>query len=666
MALLELRNIRQVYGDAASGVVALDGVDLDIERGEMLAIVGASGSGKSTLLNILGCLDTATGGSYRVAGAEVQGLDAEERARLRREHFGFIFQKYHLLGRQSALANVELPGIYADLPRAARRQRASDLLAQLGLSARSTHRPAMLSGGEQQRVSIARALMNGGQVLLADEPTGALDSRTGAQVLQLMEDLNRAGHTIIVVTHDRAVASAMPRIVEMHDGRIVSDTRAVRSDRQPTDSGAPRGGHPAAPAVAPAGPETSGVAQRTGFSAWFGRAVSAASMGVESLRRHRLRTALSVIGICIGVAAVVSTVAVGDAVNDVYRTVFGDQLTGKVFIGSGSPELAPGVAPRPFDEEDIAAILSVPGVKEVTPQRRFDTPMYEGRRQTSGNVRASLPGDIRMALGKITAGRDISDWDVESRAKVAVIDATLVDDLFVDDQDPVNKQIMVAGTPFLIVGMTGKRHSNFNIGDTWHGLFIPTSTFEASIGATSKVNVIFATLRPGFEPKAAEKIFEPILKARHGRKDFSMDDASEFLGKASQFLVVLQSVFLGIAGLSLLVGGIGIMNIMLVSVAERIEEIGVRMAVGARPGDVRTQFLVEAIILCLTGGFAGILLFLVAALAFNSIQDGLHIGISIGAVLVAITVSTTIGILFGFVPARNASYLTPVRALARE
>src|ERR1700742_3482853 len=221
--LFELENVTKVYNpDGEQRVEVLHGISLQIRQGEFVAIMGASGSGKTTLMNILGCLDRPTGGSYRLAGVDVAALDRGELAWLRRTMFGFVFQSYNLIGTASALENVEIPAIYAGQKTAERKQRAADLLGFLGLSERLDHRPNQLSGGQQQRVSIARALMNGGTAILADKPTGALDSRAGAEVLQFLERLADDGHTVIIITHDPDVARHAHRKIEIKDGVILS------------------------------------------------------------------------------------------------------------------------------------------------------------------------------------------------------------------------------------------------------------------------------------------------------------------------------------------------------------------------------------------------------------------------------------------------------------
>ena len=228
MALIELRGVRKVYEVGTELVRALDGVDLDVERGDYLAIMGSSGSGKSTLMNLLGCLDTPSEGSYHLNGHAVEKMSDEELAGIRNKEIGFVFQTFNLLARTTALQNVELPLVYGGTGRAERHQRAADALARVGLADRAKHMPNELSGGQRQRVAIARALVNDPSILLADEPTGNLDSGTSEDIMALFDQLHRAGNTVILVTHEADIAAHASRRVTLRDGKVVSDVRNGR------------------------------------------------------------------------------------------------------------------------------------------------------------------------------------------------------------------------------------------------------------------------------------------------------------------------------------------------------------------------------------------------------------------------------------------------------
>ena len=295
--LIRLTKVRRDYQSGENVISVLKDIDLTIEEGDMIAIVGPSGSGKSTLMHILGLLDRPTSGTYAVAGEATQALSSDGLSRLRREHFGFIFQRYQLLSELTALGNVEVPAVYAGRG-GDRSERATSLLQRLGLGERLNHRPGQLSGGQQQRVSIARALMNNGNVILADEPTGALDSRSGEEVLGILDELHAEGHTVIIVTHDMSIAARADRIIEIADGHIVADRRSAKGDLAEQ------------PAVLPAA-KAAMSSRRARWSAAIDSVREAFLMALLALKAHRLRTFLTMLGIIIGIASVVCVVALG-------------------------------------------------------------------------------------------------------------------------------------------------------------------------------------------------------------------------------------------------------------------------------------------------------------------------------------------------------------------
>jgi len=247
--LIALTDIHKVYQMGASEVNALDGVSLQIQRGEYVAVMGPSGSGKSTLMNIVGCLDTPTSGSYKLRGIEIRDRDDDELARIRNQEVGFIFQTFNLLSRADALHNVELPLVYAGRPKRDRRERAREMLSLVGLAERMHHRPNELSGGQRQRVAIARALVNEPSIVLADEPTGNLDSKTGLEIMALLDQVHQGGNTVILVTHEEDVAANAERIVRLRDGKIESDQATRRaSSRAPASASTTRSASAPTPA----------------------------------------------------------------------------------------------------------------------------------------------------------------------------------------------------------------------------------------------------------------------------------------------------------------------------------------------------------------------------------------------------------------------------------
>lgn len=287
--LIELKGITRSFGQGDLAVPVLKGIDLKIYPGEFVAIMGPSGSGKSTLMNILGCLDQPSSGEYWFDGRDVSALSRDELALLRREAFGFVFQSYNLLPGMTARENVEIPAIYAGMAPVRRHQRADELLTGLGLGERLTHRPSELSGGQQQRVSIARALMNGGQIIFADEPTGALDSKSSQEVIRLLTDLSAQGHTVILITHDQDVADVARRQIHIADGEVVRDTGVETTTR-----------------TAPV--KAADIRNGAVLSDWQ----EALKSALRSLRSNLFRTALTLLGIVIGVASVITMLAIGE------------------------------------------------------------------------------------------------------------------------------------------------------------------------------------------------------------------------------------------------------------------------------------------------------------------------------------------------------------------
>ncbi|EGB13305.1 ABC transporter related protein [Pseudodesulfovibrio mercurii] len=647
MPLLHIENLRKEYPAGDQPMAVLKDVNLSIEAGEMVAIVGASGSGKSTLMNILGCLDSATSGTYRIAGRDVSELDADELARLRREHFGFIFQRYHLLSSLTALDNVEMPAIYEGMAPAARRKRAAELLRRLGLGDRINYRPGQLSGGQQQRVSISRALMNGGQVILADEPTGALDSHSGRETMNLLTELNAEGHTIVVVTHDMEVAAFARRIIEIRDGEIISD-RA----------------NEAAPPAAPAASRPEPVKRNA--VAWLDQARELLRMALSAMAAHKLRTFLTMLGIIIGIASVVSVVALGQGsqqrvLNDISAIGtnvidifpgedFGDRRSGNIHT------LVPSDA-------DVLARQSY--VDSVTPKVSTSVDL----RYRNVDVDASVSGVnelyFRVYGYEMDQGRSFDADMVRKIGQVAVIDQNTYKRLFSAGEQVVGKVIILGSVPCRIIGVT-KAKQTFGPNSDSLNIWVPYTTAMHRMIGQSYLGSITVRVKDGAPMQAAEQGINHLLTRRHKLKDFfimNTDTIRKTIESTTQTMTLLISA---IAVISLVVGGIGVMNIMLVSVTERTREIGVRMAVGARRGDIMSQFLIEAVLVCLLGGVLGILLALGVGVLVAESGSSYTMVYSTASMVLAFVCSTLIGVAFGYLPARSASRLDPVDALVRE
>ncbi|MEE1653339.1 MacB family efflux pump subunit [Brachymonas sp. G13] len=646
--LMRVRGVTREYPAGDDVVAVLKDIDLDIHAGEMVAIVGASGSGKSTLMNILGCLDRATRGSYQVAGKETGRMEADELARLRREHFGFIFQRYHLMGDLNALQNVEIPAIYAGVNVEQRHRRAQQLLERLGLGERIHHRPGQLSGGQQQRVSIARALMNGGDVILADEPTGALDSASGVEVMAILKELHAAGHTIILVTHDAQVAAHAERVITISDGRIVGDTR---------NSDAP----------ASAVKDNSGVPQqKNSWAATWGRLGEALQMAVRAMVGHKMRTLLTMLGIIIGIASVVSVVALGEGSRqrilqdvssmgtntiDVYPgTGFGDRRSGRI---------------RTLKPSDAQALAQLNYVDSVTPNVQTSAMLRRTNVEKNATVQGVGPQFFQVRGYTLAQGVSFDDDSVRTQNQDAVIDPNTRDAFFQPGENPLGKVLLIGSVPVRVVGVTEPKDSMFGAADTLN-IWLPYTTVMGRIMGTDYLRGITVRVKDGADSKAAEEGITQLMALRHGKVDFftqNSDSIRQTVESTTQTMTLLISA---IALISLIVGGIGVMNIMLVSVTERTQEIGVRMAVGARQGDILKQFLIEAVLVCLLGGVLGVLLALTVGWIFAQFGGNFRMIFSVGSIVAACFFSTLIGVLFGFLPARNAARLDPVDALSRQ
>ena len=643
MNIIEMKNINRYFGTGENRVHILKDISLNIEKGDFVAIIGQSGSGKSTLMNIIGCLDTATSGSYKIDDKETIELTADQLSDLRSQKFGFIFQRYNLLSSLTAAENVALPAIYAGMPHNQRLERAKQLLEKLGLSDKWQNKPNQLSGGQQQRVSIARALMNGGEIILAAEPTGALDSQSGENVMEILRQLHSEGHTIIMVTHDREIAASANRVIEIKDGEIIGDTQT----------------HPVKSAVK----NSSVFKGRFGFSK--DQLMEAFRMSVSAIVAHKMRSLLTMLGIIIGITSVVSVVALGNGSQQkILENIKGiGTNTMTIFNGTGFGDRR-AEQMQNLTVNDANALSNQSYVQSVTPNSTSSgTLIYGNQTFSSTNLKGVSEQSFDVEGLTLKLGNTFTQEDIRNNQSVALIDESAKKSIF-PHENPLGKIVMFNKRPLRIIGVVSDRQmggasSSLNI-------YAPYSTVMNKISGSKKIASITVKVSDSVNSTVAEKGITELLQMRHGKKDFFIMNSDTIKQTIESTTSTMKLLISSIAFISLIVGGIGVMNIMLVSVTERTKEIGVRMAIGARQSNILQQFLIEAVLICLIGGVTGILLSGAIGLLFNTFMSDFAMAFSTASIIAAVAFSTLIGVVFGYMPAKRAAQLDPITALARE
>jgi macrolide transport system ATP-binding/permease protein len=692
--IIKLEHITRTYHVGDVDVNALRDVSVTMDAGEFVAIMGSSGSGKSTLMAIIGCLDRATSGRYFFEGVDVAALSEPDRARLRSERFGFVFQSFNLLARTSAIENVALPLFYATsgpASAASRTERAHAALGLLGLSERERNTPGQLSGGQQQRVAIARALINEPGLLLADEPTGNLDTRNSHEIMETLTRLNRdKGVTIVVVTHEADIAAYADRVLTMRDGQIVLDTHNPKPAKVAADK--------ALPLLRPQQPQRG----RHAPTFWaFGLMIMAAA--VQALRRNMMRSSLTMLGVFIGVAALIAMVAVGQGANEAVRKQIESLGTNLVVVLPGA-RTAGGMrggfgSASTLTTSDAQAIRrESTAVGDVSYLIRQSGQVQYGNQNWTTGIQGISPNYPPMTNWRIAAGREITPDDDTGAALVAVIGQTVSRQLFGESQSPIGALIQVKGVPLRVIGVLASKGQTPFGTDQDDLVMIPFATAERKVLGVAAptqaqtqfnwnytnppnpyglqphlagyVNLIYVQASSPEEIQPAIRQVTEILSRRHrirpgDENDFDVRNLSQIAETAESSSRIMALLLAAVASISLVVGGIGIMNILLVSVTERTREIGLRMAIGARRLHVLLQFLAEAVFLSITGGIAGIIMGVAFSTAI-SVVAGWATPISATAIAGGFLFSAAVGIFFGYYPARKAAHLDPIEALRYE
>jgi macrolide transport system ATP-binding/permease protein len=662
MALIEAKDLTRVYCRSNVEVHALRGVSLVVNRGEFLSIIGPSGSGKTTMMDILGCLARPTSGTYYLEGHNVANYSDDELSDIRKRKIGFVFQTFNLISRMSAIDNVELSLLYSGVGEEERRKKAMDALSRVGLQMRAYHDPNELSGGEQQRVAIARALINDPSIIFADEPTGNLDSKTGKEIMALFEQLHKDGKTIIMVTHDATVADYAERSIKIKDGKI--EEEKIR--RKPSKN------------------KVSLVEEKKGNASLLGSIISGFSSGYKGLLANKLRSFLTVLGIIIGVGAVIGVMGVGEGAKRNITTQIEKLGSNVISIHYRRPDNKEqalqwrGRSEGLTYEDAIALKKELDFIKDVEPEVRSTVTVKYKDKDWETNIIGTLPSYQSINNQYVKDGRFFTDDELKSWAKVCVIGKTIKDELF-KNENPIGKEIKISNMRFVVIGIMEEKGS-VGWNDFDDRILIPLFTAQKRItGEDNVVRDIQAQTTGNVPAQDSEEQVRELLLERHNQvEDFRIMNREEFKQTIEQTASTFKIMLSGIAAISLIVGGIGIMNIMLVSVTERTREIGIRKAIGAKRVDILIQFLIESVIVSLSGGIIGIVMGTLFANTVGNMMVGAGaIGprflsqgggsvVTPSSILLAFFFAVVVGIFFGMYPANKASKMDPVQALRYE
>lgn len=657
--MIEVRHLYKTYQMGKVKVEALRDVSLKIASGEFVAIMGASGSGKSTLMHVLGLLDRPDQGEYFLGGEEVTKLSEQELALVRNQLVGFVFQQFHLLPRMTALENVELPLIYAG--KRHMKEKAKEKIEEVGLKERMLHQPNEMSGGQQQRVAIARSLVNDPPIIFADEPTGNLDSKSKEEIMSVIKELNQKGKTVIIVTHESEIAAHARRIIQMKDGQIISD-KNVAWDLKPLEVAVPED-------LIKNILSKSDTAMKGGieFLDYMRQAVFA-------MLAHKMRAFLSILGILIGVAAVIAMIALGSGAQKSIEQQLASLGSNLLLVRPGSPKVGgismqSGTTTR-FTFQDLTALSKLTDfIKYISPSVSGRAQVVYGNKNWNTQVEGVGVDYEQLRVATPTIGRFFTDQEVKMRNKVALLGTTVVQQLF-GDANPIGETIKINLINFKVIGILPQKGAT-GFRDQDDTIIVPITTAMYRLLGKQYIDQIYVEAKsPDLVDTAQTTITQTLVKQHHvspkeAEDSFQIRNMSD-IKAAMESSTKTMSVLLGcIAAISLLVGGIGIMNIMLVSVTERTREIGLRKAIGASNKDIMVQFLIEAVLMSFLGGITGIILGIGISVLIT-LFSGWAVIISLFPILLATTFSLIVGIVFGLWPAQKASRLDPIEALRYE
>ena len=657
MNIIEIKGITRAYLTGAETLQVLKGIDLSIAEGEFVAIMGPSGSGKSTLMQILGLLDRPTSGTYRLLGRDVSKLTDDEGAALRLKTIGFVFQMFNLLGRTSAFDNVKLPLVYANHSR--RDERVRELLTEVGLSDRMDHKPNQLSGGQQQRVAIARALVNHPRIIFADEPTGNLASEQADEILAQLRSLNREGITVIMVTHEPDIAAHAGRILVLKDGLVVSDERNPAAQEE-------RSGAAATPKAAKRLATAHVEPPFPGLAGLWENLLSA----LRALTANKVRSVLSILGILIGVAAVIAMLAIGQGAQKAIEARLASMGSNLIMLTPGSRNFrgVRGEGASRLTMEDAKLVGKIADVSSFYPENEANVQVGYRNKNTKTEMQGVTCSYEAIRNAHPYAGRFFTEEENTGMAKVVLLGQTVVHDIF-GNEDPVGKTIKLKRRYFKVIGVLPLKGGGGG-GDQDDMVIVPINTaMHTVIGKPYLYEMAIECASPASIPAVMDGITR-LIRSRHHLPaykddDFTLRNMAEMQATLSSTTQTL-SLLLGIvAAISLVVGGVGIMNIMLVSVNERTREIGLRKAVGATRRTILLQFLIEAAALSMTGGVLGVASGVGTSLLLSALA-GWAVEVTSQSVVLAFVFSVGTGLIFGFWPARRASLLSPIEALRYE